>query len=741
MKKYLLYALTALMAASSTSCKDEIEFNGPEDLDRMPMTMFRRGGNTGYADKDNSDPYRCMADEEELNTIHLRWLGIEGAAGYQIKYCVGQGGNMDQWNDDSQMKEILTVGPEATEISIQNLEYDTQYSFAIRVLSPLGEGHHSLWYGYGNLHQWDDVCSLKTLNRYATPGVINTGEKDYEAFTVFINLDYASSGDNSINNFTENFEVVDGKYVADRIQVVASPTNPDAAVPAKWADYKLTPEDIAAGQVRVDGLSPNSVYVVNLINSNKIFNDPRTGKPVTVDAAYNTMTIRTKGDPGEPILVPHYVDPADTIPGAVEYNACRLDTIILNYTRDINLAEGQAFYLEGGKNYYLEGNTTLCKGFRLETNPEDLAQGKRATVFLGGIRMNGTSPVTNNFMFGRTKEDGEADAPIQVESIVFKGIDFDCPLAENYGVKGANGTGNYFANMYSTGMAVEFESLEMYDCSFQHFIRGFIRLQGSKTKVFKKVVIDGCLFYNNGYYDNNGRGYGWFHDDTNPRDPKGNFFTDFTVRNSTFYDSPRTAMFVTRDNDCLFNDDIHFNITLENNTFINLSTRTSGRNIFQLRYIPGGSKFTLKRNLFVLAKSEGDNRELYNTACDIRNINGTGVVTVEFEDNYSAGCLDAHMKDDGIFTGAAFSATNRSLGAFVPNRESLVVKVGSTPLKATDLFVNPNPIYKAATAAEANKDYHAGPRNILEDLKYKNTSAVHNHEIYTKNVGDPRWRQ
>lgn len=738
MKKLFIYAMTALAALSTVSCKDDdADFGGANDLDRMPMTLFRRAGNTGTAE--SSDPYVSAADEDKLNSITLRWFGIEGCAGYEIKYAIGQGGLGDEWENPDRMEEFITVGPDVLEYTIDNLEYETTYCFAIRVLSPKGEAHHSKWYGYGTLSQWDDVCAISTYKRYPTPAIINVGEKWYDAFTIYMNLDHSASGDNESNNFTENFDVVDGKYVVDRIQVKASLSNPDAVVPQEWEDYVLTDEDKASGEIRVEGLSPNSVYVVNVINDSKIFTDPRTGKPVTVDAAYNTMTYRTKGDPGPVIKIPHYCDPNDTIKGAVEYNACRLDTIIINYTKDINLAEGQTFHLEGGKAYYFAGNTEICKGFTMETDPEDLAAGKRATVYLGGISKDGSNVRTNNFIFGRNKQSGEADAPIQVENVVFRGIDFAAPLAENYGVAAKNGTGNYFANMYSGGMAVTFDSFELYDCSFRDFVRGFVRLQGNKEKVFKKVVVDGCLFYNNGYYDNNGRGYAWF--DVDKNHPKNNMFQDVTISKNTFYDSPREAFFKNGNGDVNFPADLHYDIKILNNTFINFSTRSTSRPLFMLQYVPGGSKFVVKKNLFVLAADDDDKRNLYNTTCDIRNINGSGEVFIEMEDNYSVGCRDAHMKDDGIFTSYPFSGTSRSFGTFYTgDKNDLKVLVGTTPLKATDLFTNPNPPHKVQAANDVDPEYHKAPENLLEALKYKQTATVTNHEIWTKNVGDPRWR-
>ncbi len=76
----------------------------------------------------------------------------------------------------------------------------------------------------------------------------------------------------------------------------------------------------------------------------------------------------------------------------------------------------------------------------------------------------------------------------------------------------------------------------------------------------------------------------------------------------------------------------------------------------------------------------------------------------------------------------------------VATADDLVVKVGSTPLKTTDLFVNLNPPYNQVSGENSPLD-HKAPENIKEALKYKQTSDVLNHEIYTKNIGDPRWRE
>ena len=70
---------------------------------------------------------------------------------------------------------------------------------------------------------------------------------------------------------------------------------------------------------------------------------------------------------------------------------------------------------------------------------------------------NGACGNAMNFMFGRNPQTGELGG-INVKSVIFKDLDFDCPKAVHYGLYNGNTTGNYFINMYSMGMAVSFQS-------------------------------------------------------------------------------------------------------------------------------------------------------------------------------------------------------------------------------------------------------------------------------------------
>ncbi|MBN1183893.1 MAG: hypothetical protein JXB49_16490 [Bacteroidales bacterium] len=727
MKNKLIYGLFLLLFAFMYSCKEEqIENVGEYSSDREFMTMFRNDNNTGKGD---SDPYRCQV--VNVNDVQLYWYGVIGSAGYELKMAlqpnVSSGLPSDWENPDNILFDTI-VGPEVLDLLIKDLQYSTDYRFAIRTLSPKGEGYHSKWYGYGSGRQWAEYQGLATEERYSIPEVIVVGDITKTSLRVNFDRALATSGDDG--TFTTHFEIDEnGNFVMQILTVEASATNPNAIVPDKWKKYTITNDDFTLGYIDIDGLQENSVYVINVENTNI---------PVHWDAIYNTCVIRMDGEPGEPIIIQHYCDPNDTIPGAVDYNACRIDTIIDNYNSDSSLAEGTIFYLEGGKTYYLYNNTNLCKGMTLATKPDDLAAGKRARVLLSGMSLAASSSVANqmNFMFGRQPQAGELGG-INIKSILFEGIDFDCPLAKNYGDGTANG--NYFINMYSNGMAVTLQSFEVRNCTFQRMIRGFIRVQGVNRKNFEHLIVDKCLFYNCGYYDNNGRGYAWIAGDGS--NAKSNIFEDMVFRNNTFYDSPRTCFFTDGGKNLNWPDNVKYNITFENNTLVNYSTRSAGRKIFDLRYLPSGSSITVKKNLFIQSKQDDDTRNLYFEGMDIRFINGAAQqITFDIADNYSSSCVETQQLNDRIFTAAAFTAKSNSAGAFesytpgiIKGTDQLIVKVGTTAISPTELMVNPNPPKKA-------DDPNMHEIDNLDGLYFKTTEKVLNHEIYTLEIGDPRWR-
>lgn len=747
MKKFI-YPLIALSAISLYSCKDDDPVADDEfgDVDRQHMTLFRVDNNTGWGD----EAYGCKV--QDLNDIYLAWFAVDGCAGYEIKMS-NQGlvssGEAKDWEDPVKILWDTIVGPDVLNILIKDLEYSNPYRFAIRTLDPRGYNpatgeldatspYHSKWFGYGNGRQWADYVGLSTEARYDVPDVVNIIDRQETSFRVTFDLNFATAGAGD-SKLLENFEVDEnGNFVAQLLTVEASLTNPNANVPEMFRRYELQPEDYQRGYVDVTGLDPNSTYVVNLQNTNN---------PVRVDAVYNTMAPRTSGTPGAPMLLEWdkvREGAADTIAAArlPEYDCARIDTILSHYMVDNSVAEGQIFELEGGKNYYFYGGVNVSKGFTLRTNPDDIAAGKRAKVFLSGIDMNEGAPRTFNFMFGRPKEAGEGDAPILVGDMIFENIDFEVPLARNYGNQNAgrgNASGNYFANMHSTGMAVTFNSLQIRGCSFQGLIRGFFRVQGEKRKVFENVIIDNNIFWNCMYYNNDGRGYAWIADDGKPSTGKSNVFTHMVWSNNSFVDCPNVSLFSNNNVNLDWPASVKYDITFNNNTVLNFSTRRSGLPIFSMRYLPTGSKITMQKNLFIQAKDADDARTMYFAGADIRQINGGEEVVFDVCDNYGSNWDPEAQGDDAIFTSAAFSARSNSMGKFdaypgaYPNGIGELV-VHASGLLPTQLMRSPNPPHHSP-----DPDMHE--RSTLDGLFYNSTPEVTNSDVYQKNIGDPRWKR
>lgn len=739
MKKSFLYLLLAFASLSFVACSNDDD-NGVEGeaTEREFMTMFRKDHNTNKGD---DEPYAIKITD--LNDANLYWYGVHGCAGYQIQASVAANvtGGAQAWAD-TEARGLLVldtiVGPDVLSLKLKDLEYATDYRFAIRTLSAKGPEYHSKWYGHGDGRHWADWCGLTTDDRYLTPELVLIGQITKTSFRVSFDRVYATAGDDAEGTMANNFEVdADGNFVLHYIAVTPSPTNPDAAIDPKWNHYDLTAEDLERGYVDVDGLTENCVYVVKAYNKNV---------PIPVDAAYNTCTPRTDGTPGDPIQLKWdelYI-PNDSVPGANDHQAARLDEWLINYTADNTLAEGTIFYLDGGKNYYFHQNPTLCKGFTLATNPEDLAAGKgNASVFMGGTYRLNDSPNSCNFMFGRQPQSGEGDAMINVKGLKFENLNFDCPTAKNFGDGG--GTGNYFANMYSNGMGVNFASVEIKNCTFQRMVRGFVRVQGSKRKVFENFIVENCLFVNCGFYDNNGRGYAWIAGDG--KTPKSNIYTNMVFRNNTFYDSPRTALFTDNNKSLAWPANVQYKITLENNTILNFSTRATTRNLFDLRYLPSGSVITCRNNLIVETRASGDDRSLAIGGMDIRNINGDAQeITFDVENNYCTTSVPEKQKDDGVFNSGAFSAKKNSAGKYVTytpgvikGEENLVTKHTRTAagdiLAPTDIFVDPNPPHPNGDPEMHERDLN----DVLKGMKLKNTPEVTGAEFYQKKVGDPRW--
>lgn len=771
MKKFLLFITILAGALSFTACSDDdnASSSSDENADREFMTMFRKDHNTNAG---SDDPYACQVvngyglgeTEPDDNAIHYYWYGVDGCKGYQIR--IGLQANVangdDAWEEAYQNGLLVLdtiVGPDVLDLIVKDLQYSTDYRAAIRVLSKKdADGdytHASYWYGHGNGRQWGEYLGVTTNERYEVPEVMNEAKITKTTFRLNLTPKLSEFTSSENETFKKNFNTVIGadgneRYDFTYLKIEASATNPDAVVPEQWQYYKITDQDFENGYIDIDGLDQNSVYTVNVV-------DPKIEQEKCFwDAIYNTLSIRTDGDPGEPILLEHSIvepqrsnylseDAYNTAMiqynAQVEYNACRIDTVISNYNSDNTLAEGQIFYLEGGKNYVFFNNTSLCKGFTLATNPEDVAAGKRAKVYMGGIcRIDGAVSAMN-FMFGRQPESGELGG-IYIKSLIFENIDFDAPLCQHY--HGSSGQGNYFINMYSNGMAVTMQSFEMRNCTVQRAVRGFMRVQGTKRKWFEKVLVENCEFYNDGYYDNNGRGYAWVAGDG--ASAKSNIFANMIFQENTFYDSPRTAFFTDNGKSLAWPSTVQYNITFNNNTVVNFSTRSSGRNLFDLRYLPVGSKITCKNNLFILAAQSGDSRKLYFQGMDIRTINGSPyTITYDIANNWST---NSNLTNGQIFTGQAFSASKNSAGKNpdwnVQGKDELEVHVAD--ISNEDLMYDPNPPYTDNVLMHSVAYLDGSGTVSSENQAQGITKGVNlyfknfDNDIVKNNAGASKWR-
>lgn len=808
MKKIFSYMLLFLAACSSltvVSCSDDDD--AAPGTNRQFMTMFVTDYTRG---KGEDYPYNCGLDGAYAhgNTIHLYWFGVNDCAGYQIQMALQPkvSNGAEAWASIQGTSDLLLdtiVAPDQLQLVIKDLQYSTDYRFAIRALSKEDNNvtdfsHASNWYGHGNGREWQEYMGIKTKDRYETPYAvyvdqskttettmhvcINTNILNFvKAFAGMTDAIYAniaalpkftqeailaefpaisSTDKDKLESYFTNFNIdpATGEFGFTELQVKPSPNNPNSSVGSQWVKHTITDAERAQGYIDIDGLTANSVYVIDVI-------DPTV--KIAIDAKYNTCTTRSDGKPGEPILLGHddlmHKYDNDQLPNqsaavlrkdvfalAAKYDAAPLSPDLYDFISNTNYAEGQTFLLEGGKTYYLDGNDITCKGFVLRTNPEDVAKGLRAKVICG---IGETDKIYSEiqqwqgsyttFMFGRQPEAGEG-GEIYMKKLAFYDIDFDNPTANNQGdVKAGVGkvSGNYFFNMYSDGMAVTLDSLVIENCSFKRLVRGFVREQGVNYKVWNHVLIKNNMFFDCGYYNNGAGGYPWIAGSGN--NAKSNLYADMKVIENTFYDSPFPSFF-NETAQSAWENGIKWNITFSNNTLVNFNTRAAG-NIFNMRYLPNGSIFNVKNNLFVLTKQEGDQRVLGMWGADIRDTqtyeDGTaGFVYLNFDNNWST---SDNLTSGSIFSANAWTSTSNNFGKLVKNGVAAVngtLEVNVADVSSTELFISPCPPHKAMSADEQNMhradaiDGTAKEFNV--NLYYKSTDNA----IVKNNAGAARWR-
>ncbi|MBQ4632789.1 MAG: hypothetical protein IJB46_05510 [Prevotella sp.] len=745
MKKLLIYSLCMFaVSLGFVSCSDDDDV--PAGSDRLFRTMFRCDNNTGKGD---SDPYNCAV--VDLNDVHLYWFGVEGAYGYQIRWALqpNVSGGAQAWHDTDSLGllegDTILVGQDVLDCVIKDLNYQTDYRFAIRTLNSadLNDPKNSEWYGHGDGRGWAEYLGLQTAARYEVPSIIQTSDITKTSMIIHLNRSTAGYTDEQMQGFAEHFTIDGDVFKVDYLTITPSKSSPNAVVPEQFKKYTLTDADWELGYILVEGLTENAVYNIDVWDADI---------PVSVDANYNPLLKRTKGDPGPPILLTHVPCPTDTVgkgtDGEVvydisQYNSMRLDEIISDYCSSMTLAENQVFYLEGGKAYHFSGNPSIYKGLTLRTNPEDLAQGKRATLYLNGLTESGTNVNTCNFMLGRQPQSGEnSSIPLDIDSVRFMDLDVNAPKARTYGHAndGLGGaSGNYFMNMYSNGMGINVTLLEMNNCTFEGLRRGFFRIQGSNDFNIHNLVVKNCQFFNTGYYDQGGKGYNIIFADHNGK-PKSNILENIVIDNNVFCNTPYGSIITDNNRNLVWDESVRWNITVTNNTFVNHATRSAVA-FFNFRYMPGGSTLTIKNNFWTVTKDEADAVRVLNCqGCDIRNIqggDGSGVVTFDIANNWST---NNNLTAGQIFTKGAFSAKSNAPGKFLSSSnfpsgtEELDVHVDD--ISAVELFKSPNPKYYA-TDPSNHMEHQTDDKSCLN---FQDTEKVRNSKIFQLGIGAQRLR-
>lgn len=735
--------------------------------DKLFRPAFRVDNNTGKGD---NDAYNCVVTN--LNSVHLYWYTVDDAVAYEVKWALQNyvSGGEQAWieaengvNGKSLAGHTVITDPKQFDLLIENLNYQTNYMFAIRALhsydpnsdSWKNDPKNSDWYGYGDGRQWADYLGLQTAVRYDVPYVIQVSDITKNSMKVRVNRNIAGYSADEQAVFKEHFHVNGNAVKIDYLTFTASQSTPNATVNPTYVHYDIPEsawhDDIA--EFTVDGLSENSVYNIDVWDSSI---------PVKVDACYNSMMKMTKGTPGAPILLNHVATLVDTIGKGTadethvdisQYNSMKLDNIVDHYMSDVTMAENQVFYLEGGKAYHFTSNPSLYKGITLRTNPADLAQGKRAKLYLSGMMKQGATPLTCNFMLGRQPYAGEnSTITLDIDSVRFMDLDVDVPLAENYGLQSeGNGkaVGNYFMNMYSNGMGINVTLLEWNNCTFQGIIRGFFRIQGSNDFYIHNLKMIDCCHYNSGYYDNNGGGYNYIFADHGNK-PKSNILENVEISGNVFYDSPKGSLLTDNNKNNNWDPSVRWNVSIHNNTFVNFQTRSTKSAWMNTRYIPGGSTFKVYSNIWILTKDAKDvNRAMNGLGWDARNIqggDGSGKATFDIYNNWTTN--DDYLTNGQPFSNNAFNASSNSPGKWVktfadeldtyyPHGVAELPVHCDESLKATDLMVSPNPENMVGDKP-GHLDHHTSKG--IDGLYYKQTDAVKNSAIYKSGAGAPRLR-
>lgn len=801
-KVNIWFLVLCIAAISFNSCRDDkTDYKDVSEREFMTMFRhydnYRNDSRLSAVDVIStahlSPPYGCgnLDLEGRPNSIYLVWYGVQDCAGYHIRIkssLTGPGeASSTRWTKNDAILDTIIYEPETVSIEIPNLQYRFTHDCAIRVLSKRGlpptkdvlytpayenDPYHSLWYGYGGGQHRLNYCRIMTAARPGVPNtVVKYGERGDDGTWVEIkfNLDATAwlpggaanpNGDN-LNPLIEiDYSHTPPLFKADYIelvpQVVSSTQTRSSSTPETKRKYfkDITINPNGTGSVIFDDMVKNVMYMINVVNDNP--------NMIKWDRFYNTEMVRMKGDPLDPILIEHKLYTADPNPElnpndqkafeqlSKKHNACRIDQLLSSYMDDNDYPEDTEFLLESGKTYFINSGVEISKGVRLRcddpNNPATvlmgvgyLGVGSAILVDYEKSKLTGQGVRAYNFSFGRNPRAGEMGS-INISEIVFENIIFKVIDSYNFDnidfVPGAStGLPNYFINQSASAMNFSCDKFEVRNCTFQGFHRGFIRTQGTNAQRFKEFTLDGILVYNCGGYDDTGRGYPMIAGANNNKDAC--LFANMTVKNSTFVNSPFDSFFSETGNLSWPEGDV-WNVTLENCTFLNFSTRSESNNqrvLFRLQYPPAYSKFTIKNNLFIICPAKGEAPDNYHSA-GIHITRHPEGFKWDIDNNYSTNVFPGTATS--IFRHRAFNSATESAGVDggyynIGGLPALEIRLGSPSLAPEELMIDPYPLGPLRSKL--------GHKNNIDGLYYQNTEKVRNHDIVKNNIGDPRWKK
>lgn len=361
--------LSAVLALATAACSED-EFTPRGDL---------------FQPRFATDPAVTVTNN---NDIQIIWYKVNDAVSYTVQI----------YEDNYYQRLFMELDTEESYVTIEDIPYATR--FYVRVRSNASDPVHN--------SQWaltDFTTETRPAYAHILQGVSRT-------------------------------EIEDNSVVLHWTVDAANPVDSFSVVPAMDETLPtisgyLTAEQKAAGEMTVEGLTPSTLYTVDIYD---------TSKPRKYDKPYNTVTFRTTG-PAPAVIEVGILDD--------------LSTMLRDNNEDAEVPEGTEYSLPGGSTYTITP-FALRKGFRIVGPDDDV----KPVIVLNGTWSTASGAYLSTFSFENVEIRNQA-------------------------------VNQYFFN---TGNAYTIESVSMVNVDFRNINRGFWRHQNSNVKHIMDLTLDNCWF-------------------------------------------------------------------------------------------------------------------------------------------------------------------------------------------------------------------------------------------------------